>query len=153
METAAEPASGGRPVWRPVETQSDVRLVRTLTRAARRVTAKVEPVLKSAGLTLDQWLVIDALAAARGSTMTELAAATLVTGPTLTRVTDRLVLTAVAYREVDPADRRRVRVYLSSRGRATHRKVTAKLADLEQTLVADIADPHNLLHTLTHLAD
>lgn len=130
-----------------------VRLVRALTRAARAVNARIEPTLRVEGLTLDQWLVIEALAEARGSAMAELAASTLVTGPTLTRVVDRLVMTALAYREVDADDRRRVRVYLSPRGRATYRRISGKVADLERLMLAEVHGPHHLLTTLEQLAD
>jgi DNA-binding MarR family transcriptional regulator len=130
-----------------------VRLVRAVTRAARAVTARIEPTLRAEGLTVDQWLVLDALAGSRGVAMADLAASTLVTGPTLTRVVDRLVLTALAFREVDAADRRRVRVYLSPRGRTAHRRVGAKLAELERALLAGIDRPEPLLDALDRLAD
>jgi DNA-binding MarR family transcriptional regulator len=114
--------------------RSEVSLLRTLTRTARAVTLRIEPLLKADGLTLDGWLVLDALAAGDGLTMTELAGRTLVTGPTLTRVVDRLVTTAAAYREVDAEDRRRVRVYLAPRGRSAHQRATARLAEVEREL-------------------
>lgn len=113
----------------PVAAGAD--LVRALTRAARSVAARVEPLLKAEGLSLDQWLVLDTLAASGGATMSELAGATLVPGPTLTRVVDRLVLTAAAYREVDPEDRRKVRVYLAPRGKTTQRRIGSALAGLQ----------------------
>ncbi|WP_394824942.1 MarR family winged helix-turn-helix transcriptional regulator [Pendulispora albinea] len=128
-------------------------LLRALTRAARTIAVHVEPVLRTEGLTLDQWLVIDALASARGLAMTDLGAATLVTGPTLTRVVDRLILTAVAYREVDATDRRRVRVYLGPRGHATHRRVGAKLAELEEALLQQMETPDVLLAALDDLVE
>ena len=126
-------------------------LVRVLVRAARVVAGYLEPILRDAGLTLDQWLAIDALHAAGGLTMTELAAATSLTGPTLTRVVDRLVLTAAVFREVDGLDRRKVRVYLGPRGRATHRKLSPKLAEAERTLMARADSPATLLAVLARL--
>jgi DNA-binding MarR family transcriptional regulator len=128
-----------------------VSLVRELTRATRAVTARVEPVLKAEGLTLDQWLATDVLAGSAGATMTELAVATALTGPTLTRVVDRLVMLALVFREVDNADRRRVRVYLSPRGRATHRRLAAQLAELERTVLARVSTP-NVLTALGQLS-
>lgn len=128
-------------------------LVRALARATRAITTRVEPTLKAEGFTLDQWLVLDALAGGRGSTMTEVAADTRLTGPTLTRVVDRLVMTAVVFREVDAADRRRVRVYLSSRGRTAHRRISAKLTELERDLLAATDTPASLLSSLDQLAE
>ncbi|WP_406636135.1 MarR family winged helix-turn-helix transcriptional regulator [Amycolatopsis sp. WGS_07] len=116
---------------------AEASLVRALTRTARAVTLRIEPLLKTEGLTLDGWLVLDALVAGDGLTMTELAGRTLVTGPTLTRVVDRLVTTAAAYREVDAEDRRRVRVYLAPRGRSAYQRASAKLAEVEEELDPD----------------
>ncbi|MEV6905579.1 MarR family transcriptional regulator [Amycolatopsis sp. NPDC051071] len=109
-------------------------LTGSLTRAARAVAARVEHVLAKESLTLDQWLVLDALSGKGGLAMADLADRTLTTGPTLTRVVDKLVTTAQAYREVDAADRRRVLVHLSARGRATHRHVAAKVGEVEAGL-------------------
>lgn len=127
-------------------------LTRLLTRAVRTVTNRVEGVLRPEGLSLDQWLVIEALAAQRGLTMAELAARTMVTGPTLTRVVDRLVGTATAYREVDAEDRRKVRVYLSPRGRLAHRRIAPKVHAIERDLLARTADPAGTLELLADWA-
>ncbi|WP_158880492.1 MarR family winged helix-turn-helix transcriptional regulator [Amycolatopsis anabasis] len=128
-------------------------LTRVLTRAVRTVTARIEQVLKAEGLSLDQWLVLDALAGERGLAMAELATRTLATGPTLTRVVDRLVTTAAVYREVDPDDRRRVRVYLSPRGRAAHKRIAAKVGEVEAGLLARADQPAAVLAFLERLAD
>ncbi|RSM60450.1 MarR family transcriptional regulator [Amycolatopsis sp. WAC 01416] len=124
-------------------------LTGSLTRAARAVAGKVEQVLAKEGLTLDQWLVLDALSGKGGLAMADLADRTLATAPTLTRVVDKLVTTAQAYREVDAADRRRVLVHLSARGRATYRRVAAKVAEVEARL--DVTD--DVLVALRGLGD
>ena len=41
----------------------------------------------------------------------------------MTKVIDRMVANNLVYRRVDPADRRRVLVFLSARGRAAHRRL------------------------------
>lgn len=124
-------------------------LTRALTRAVRTVTAQVEGVLTPEGLSLDQWLVLEALAEEHGLAMVDLATRTSATGPTLTRVVDKLVSTALVYREVDPADRRRVRVYLSPRGRALHKRVAVKVAKVERELLGESGAPVlDLLHRL-----
>ncbi|WP_037077922.1 MarR family winged helix-turn-helix transcriptional regulator [Pseudonocardia spinosispora] len=133
------------------EPTTETNLVRALVRATRAVTTHLEPTLRDAGLTLDQWLAIDALHQAGGLTMSELATATAVTGPTLTRVVDRLVMTAVVFREVDAADRRKVRVYLAPRGRTTHRKLSPKLAAAERDLLAAAGAPPSLTHLLAKI--
>ncbi|MGP4019261.1 MarR family transcriptional regulator [Saccharopolyspora sp. 5N708] len=128
-------------------------LTRALTRAARAVTASVEQVLKPEGLTFDQWLVVETLAAEGGLAMADLAERTTTTGPTLTRVVDRLVTTALLYREVDQTDRRKILVHLSRRGQATHRRIAPKVAELEQNLLHTLKTNPNLLETLHHLAE
>ncbi|AXB42820.1 MarR family transcriptional regulator [Amycolatopsis albispora] len=130
----------------------DEPLTRALTRALRTVTARVEQVLKPENLTLDQWLVLDALARERGLSMADLATRTLATGPTLTRVVDRLVTTAAAYREVDAEDRRRVRVYLGPRGRAAHRRLAPKVAEAEAELLGRTGDGPAVLALLAALS-
>ncbi|MEU3766705.1 MarR family transcriptional regulator [Amycolatopsis keratiniphila] len=130
-------------------TTAGTSLTGSLTRAARVVAARVEQVLAKEGLTLDQWLVLDALSGKGGLAMADLADRTLATAPTLTRVVDKLVTTAQAYREVDTADRRRVLVHLSARGRATYRRVATKVAEVETLL--DV--PDEVLAVLRTLGD
>lgn len=113
-------------------------LIRTLIGSTHTATARLDEVLKPAGLSLDQWLVIDALAKDGGLTMADLADQAMVTGPTLTRVVDRLVSNAQVYREVDANDRRRIRVYLSRRGRSAHQRIAAKVENVERELLDSI---------------
>jgi DNA-binding MarR family transcriptional regulator len=121
----------------------------TLLRAARSLTAQLEAELQESGLGIDHWLAMDALAASAGLTMAELQALTLTAGPTLTRVVDRLVTQALAYREVDQFDRRKVRVFLSERGSELHCKLCCRLAPVEarwaaayRIPLADCLAPH-----------
>lgn len=88
-------------------------------------------------LTLDQWLVLDALRGS-GQTMTDLAERTCITGPTLTRIIDRLVSIAAVYRELDAGDRRKVRVHLSARGRGLHEQSSTILAAIEDDVRAEV---------------
>ncbi|GAA1973311.1 MarR family transcriptional regulator [Amycolatopsis minnesotensis] len=127
-------------------------LITALTRATRAVTTRIARTLETEDLTLDQWLVVDALSRQRGLAMTDLAERTMATGPTLTRVVDKLVSTAAVYREVDPADRRRVRVYLSPRGRALHKRIAVKVRDAERELLERTGNPEAALTVLDELA-
>ncbi|GAC1368371.1 MAG: hypothetical protein NVSMB43_01960 [Pseudarthrobacter sp.] len=100
---------------------------------------KAAEALSAEGLSLDQWLVLDALTAAP-QTMTDLAEYLCITGPTLTRVIDRLVSTALVYREVEPGDRRKVRVHIAPRGTAAHAKTAEELAHVEDAVRAARVD-------------
>lgn len=89
--------------------------------------------LSAEGLSLDQWLVLDALIGSP-QTMTDLADYLCITGPTLTRIIDRLVSRALVYREVESGDRRKVRVHIASRGKAAHAKTAEELALIEDAV-------------------
>jgi DNA-binding MarR family transcriptional regulator len=104
----------------------------SLTRASRRLAADIEAALKPDGLAIDHWLVLEALARERGLTMADLIVRTGANGATLTRIVDRLVSVAAVYREVDAVDRRKVRVYLSTRGRALHRRLASVVREHER---------------------
>ncbi|AMO04402.1 MULTISPECIES: MarR family winged helix-turn-helix transcriptional regulator [Mycobacteriaceae] len=102
-------------------------------RAARRLGSDLEAELQGADLGLDHWLVVDALSTGDGLTMAELQAATLIAGPTQTRVVDKLVSRSLVYREVDEFDRRKVRVYLSARGSALHDELRPAIEAAERS--------------------
>ena len=69
------------------------------------------------GLNLEQWRTLDLLADGDGHSMTEIAGHVMVPAPTLTKIVDRLVESALVYRRPDERDRRRILVFLSDRGR------------------------------------
>ncbi len=96
------------------------------------ISAVIEREVAGEDLTLDDWLVLEALGASPGLTMAELRAQTLTAAPTLTRVVDRLVARAAVFREVDADDRRKVRVNLSKRGAALHSRLLAAVRPAEQ---------------------
>jgi MarR family transcriptional regulator, organic hydroperoxide resistance regulator len=111
-----------------------------MLRAARRLGSDLEAELQHADLGIDHWLVIDVLAGADGLTMAELQSATMIAGPTQTRVVDKLVSRSLVYREVDEFDRRKVRVYLSTRGLALHDELRPGVDGVEQAWLDDHAD-------------
>lgn len=111
-----------------------------MLRAARRLGNDVEDALRSADLGIDHWLVIDVLAGSDGLTMAELQSATMIAGPTQTRVVDKLVSRSLVYREVDKFDRRKVRVYVSARGRTLHDELRPAVHAVEQSWLDDHAD-------------
>ncbi|WP_052054015.1 MarR family winged helix-turn-helix transcriptional regulator [Corynebacterium freneyi] len=86
------------------------------------------------GFSLDEWMVLDAIAKRSGSSMTRISEATGCYGASLTRAVDKLVTSACVYREVSQADRRRVEVFLADAGREKHAEISAALTDLESFL-------------------
>ncbi|MGE2733943.1 MarR family winged helix-turn-helix transcriptional regulator [Mycolicibacterium vaccae] len=108
-------------------------LLLPLVRITQYVESAVGRVLAESGLKIEDWRVLDELASRRGVPMTDLAQATLITGPTLTRTVDRLVSQGLIYRTADAADRRRVLVALTPRGRTLRNRLTGAVADAEQS--------------------
>lgn len=97
----------------------DSDLVELLWRAGRAVAERVGAVLAEEGASLDGWRLL-ALLRDGGRSMTELAEATGVPPPTLTKRVDRMVAANLVHRRTDDSDRRRVLVLLAPRGRALH---------------------------------
>jgi MarR family transcriptional regulator, organic hydroperoxide resistance regulator len=115
---------------------AELDLARLLTLVERRVTAKMATALSAAGGSVEVWRVLSLLADGRGHPMTEIAAFALLPPPTLTKVVDRMVSDNLVYRRVDEADRRRVLVFLSSRGRTVYGRMAAAIEDERDGLAA-----------------
>jgi DNA-binding MarR family transcriptional regulator len=131
----------------------DVPLGRLLAQVERQLTRQVEAALAGEGLTVDQWRVLDVLSDGEGHTMSEIATAIVVPGPTLTKIVDRLVDAAAVYRLVDVRDRRRVLAFLSDDGRALHAQLAPEVAAAEIEAVRVLgADADTLLVLLARLA-
>ncbi|MEU9830093.1 MarR family transcriptional regulator [Streptosporangium sp. NPDC048047] len=87
-----------------------------LSRAERSVNRGLSAAVTAEGVTVEQWRILRALADGRGHSMGDLAEAVLMPHPTLTKAIDRLIDRSLVYRGHDPADRRRVAVFLADRG-------------------------------------
>ncbi|UVS78570.1 MarR family winged helix-turn-helix transcriptional regulator [Actinokineospora sp. UTMC 2448] len=123
-------------------------LVDLLTRAQRALVRDLGTVLEEEGFTVDQWRVLRALAAQERS-MGELAAAVEIPHPTLTRMVDALVDSALLYRSQSEEDRRRVSVHVSALGRAKLDRLESLTAAHERTLAARVGT--DTVTQLTHL--
>jgi DNA-binding MarR family transcriptional regulator len=125
-----------------------------LDRAAGRVSAAVQKVLRDSGLTLERWRILDLLAGRDGMTMSEIANAVVVTGPTLTRIVDDLATKALVHREVDAHDRRRVLVHLTPRGEQLRSSLRPAVAEAEAAAFSALTDDQRstLSALLTRLA-
>ncbi|CAN5436897.1 hypothetical protein BH10ACT9_BH10ACT9_52610 [soil metagenome] len=83
---------------------------------------RVEALLASQGCSLDEWRVLDHVAGHGPSVMSTIGRDAGLAPSALSKVVDRLVTNNVLYRRIDPADRRRINVHLTSRGRSVHRQ-------------------------------
>lgn len=90
-----------------------------LERTARRMKQFVQESLSGAGagITVDQWLVLQELDRQDGLSQLEIAKATYKDAPTMTRIIDLLCDKGLTYRAADPADRRRFSIGLTPAGR------------------------------------
>jgi DNA-binding MarR family transcriptional regulator len=101
-------------------------------RAAAACEEELAEELRSAGLSPEEWRVVSVLSDSSGVSMTDLSRAAVCAPPTATRIVERLVSRAWAYRRIDTADRRRVMVHLSARGRRS----TESIREAEDTVQA-----------------
>lgn len=106
-------------------------------RAERRWTdALCRGLLDSDVTTIEGWRLLGALRGGDGLTMSDISSAMSIPPPTLTRIVDKLVDSGFVLRRVDAADRRRVLIYLSARGKTKLRKL-ARQETLLKTALAD----------------
>jgi DNA-binding MarR family transcriptional regulator len=112
--------------------QPRTNLLLPLARLTQHAESAITRVLADSAIKLEDWRVLDELATRRTVPMTDLAQATLITGPTLTRTVDRLVSQGLMYRTADLQDRRRVLVGLSPRGRTLRSRLAGAVADAER---------------------
>jgi DNA-binding MarR family transcriptional regulator len=133
----------------PVTQQQDLDFARLLTFVERNVVQRLAEVLKSNGATIEEWRVLSFLDGDDGHTMTEIAEFAMVQAPTLTKVVDRMVSANLVLRRVDEADRRRVLVFASDRGRQAVQHWTAMVRREHHDLVTAVGSEEiNLLQAL-----
>jgi len=120
-----------------------------LAQADRQASAGLDGILREEGVSIEQWRILRVLSDGNGWTMGDLAEAALLTLPTLTRVTDRMVGQAFIYRATDPGDRRKVVIFLSDKGRAVGDKLHGLVVQKQQRLFDALgADKARQLMTL-----
>ncbi len=90
-----------------------------IERTAKKLKQAFQRTLKAAkaGITADQWVVLDALSKTEGMSQFEIAQQISKDAPTLTRIIDLLCKKGLAEREMNTEDRRRFNVKLTTAGR------------------------------------
>ena len=102
-----------------------------LRKMAARLDACAAGLVREQGLTVDRWRMLELLVARGPLSMAVLSEELSLTGPTASRVADRLVSEALAYRNVDPTDRRRVVLQVSKRGRTLHGQLAPEVEEAQ----------------------
>jgi MarR family transcriptional regulator, organic hydroperoxide resistance regulator len=98
-----------------------------LSQVAHRFDQRLGAALAPAGLTLAQWRMLRLLSDGTSHAMREVADYAMLPPPTLTKAVDRLAAAELLYRRADPADRRRVLVQLTARGRRLQLRLAGDL--------------------------
>lgn len=89
-----------------------------LRQEEEQIRGLLAPVLAEFGLLPEHWRILAVIDDHPGIAMSTVAASAVVPGASLTRHVDRLTERGLVLRHIDPEDRRRVVVTLSSRGAA-----------------------------------
>jgi MarR family transcriptional regulator, organic hydroperoxide resistance regulator len=87
-----------------------------LAQLHRETSTEVSRILRSGGLPVEQWRVLNALSDGNGRTMSDLASRVFMNLPTLSKAVDRMVTRALVHRKQDSEDHRRVLVYITDFG-------------------------------------
>lgn len=125
-------------------------LLQLLTRAERLLARRLRAVLEQEGRTLDEWRVLSLLSDGNGHHMGEIADFAFLPAPSLTKLMDSLVDANLVYRRVDDLDRRRIRAFLTPRGRQLH----GRIDDRVRASWAELGiDDGALIDALRHLVD
>lgn len=122
-----------------------------LSSAERLMTRRLAAALESEGCSVEEWRVLSLLSDGRGHTMSDVAEYALMPAPSLTKLVDRLVSQAQAYRRKDPGDGRRVLLYLSTRGRTRHRVVAGLAQRAQREMLEEMTGISELVDGLTRL--
>ncbi|MFD8340477.1 MarR family winged helix-turn-helix transcriptional regulator [Streptomyces solisilvae] len=127
-------------------------LAHIFRRVERRLADRLRSALEPTGCTVEQWWVLSLLSDGAGRTMSEVADYLLLPAPTVTKLVDRLVDNNIVYRQIDLADRRRVRIRLTSRGRSLHRRLAELVERSDAALAAATGEGELLTGLLTRLS-
>jgi DNA-binding MarR family transcriptional regulator len=122
-----------------------------LSLVERRVAEQLRAALAPEGCDVEEWRVLNLLADGSGYPMAVVADHVGLRPPALTRLVDRLVANNVVYRRVDLEDRRRVRLFLTPRGKSLHRRLAAVIERSQTELFASSHDKELLQDLLLRL--
>jgi DNA-binding MarR family transcriptional regulator len=106
----------------------------------RQIEEDLEDRLRPEGLPIEQFRVLNALSQKDGQPMGALANRVLVDATTLTKLIDRMMAEALVYRAPDPHDRRKVLIFLATKGRALCDRLAPVVGEQQRQIFADLED-------------
>ena len=125
-------------------------LAHLLSTLERHVVERQRAALGIEGCGVEEWRVINFLAE-DGHTMSEAAKYAGLAAPTLTKLIDRLVTNNIVYRRIALEDRRKVRIFLTRRGKSLHRRLAEIVECCQSELLAETADGELIAELLQRL--
>ena len=129
----------------------DNHLASLMARTGRKVNNRLTVELRSIGLSLDAWLVLNMLVTEGGRSMGQIADALVLNLATATKLIDRMVNDNLVYRKPHHEDRRIVEIFPSDAGVIRH-EVAKKLVAKEQAALKNlIPDLDRLMQELVRL--
>lgn len=113
-----------------------------LERTAKKLKNAFQKKLKAinAGVTADQWVVLDSLRKEDGISQLEIAQEIQKDPPTLTRIIDLLDAKGLVERKNDPADRRKFNVFLTPSGKRKLQDLTPHVRDFRRESWANLSE-------------
>ena len=129
----------------------DNHLASLMARTGRKVNNRLAAELRTVGLSLDAWLVLNMLVTEGGRSMGEIAEALVLNLPTATKLIDRMVNDNLVYRKPHHEDRRIIEIFPSDAGVIRH-EVAKKLVAKEQAALKKlIPDLNRLMQELVRM--
>jgi DNA-binding MarR family transcriptional regulator len=103
-----------------------------------KVRQRLQPILDEAGLSPEHWRVMALLHEQPGLGASAIAKGAVLPSASVTRHVDKLVELGMVVRRVDPADKRRVVLALSTRGQENAERLLAEERAVEDTIAAGL---------------
>jgi DNA-binding MarR family transcriptional regulator len=103
-----------------------------------KVRQRLQPILDEAGLSPEHWRIMALLHQQPGLGASAIAKGAVLPSASVTRHVDKLVELGMVVRRVDPADKRRVVLALSTRGQENADRLLAEELAVEDTIAAGL---------------
>lgn len=116
-------------------TPFDGQISYALAAAHRLVNQSLTDLLKSHGVQLEAWRVMECLDGDSRPTMGELAKLVLINPPALSKLVDRMVANGLVHRQIAQKDQRQVNLLLTDLGRKKMISIRAEVIDHDKELI------------------
>jgi MarR family transcriptional regulator, organic hydroperoxide resistance regulator len=111
-----------------------------LAQANRQIQKQLDDEFSNEGVPVEQWRILSLLSEKNGRSMSDLTQAALLNHPTLTKMIDRMISSALVYRRADPNDGRRVLIFISEHGRSVNERLNRLATEHQAELVEGYGD-------------